>query len=144
MQSVLKKWSEQREAQTGPFFWRLTCSNALLLDVRSLLLSVFNYAGHRRTIKMKKGDTIEAFLQGCLGDLRKEFHELRGVTSEGPWLHCKPTAPWTPLNSTVDCTADNAAETSSSTGFVPPVHRRIFTFARATTWEHLPPGPFDY
>lgn len=27
---------------------------------------------------MKKGDTVEAFLQAALRDLRKEFHELYG------------------------------------------------------------------
>lgn len=32
---------------------------------------------------MKKGDTIDAFLKQVLSDLRSEFHELRGVTSEG-------------------------------------------------------------
>lgn len=31
---------------------------------------------------MKKGDTIGQFLQSCLLDLRKEFHELRGVGAD--------------------------------------------------------------
>jgi len=45
--------------------------------------SYWDGSGHRRTIEMKKGNTIENFLQGCLADLRSEFHELRGVTVEG-------------------------------------------------------------
>lgn len=84
---------------------------------------------------MKKGDTIEAFLQGCLGDLRKEFHELRGVTSEGPWLHYKPTAPWTPLNSTVDCTVDNAPESLQSISI--RVLKNARALSRLYTGEYL-------
>lgn len=45
--------------------------------------SYWDGSGHRRSCKMKKGDSIEAFLQTVLVDLRSEFHELRGVTSEG-------------------------------------------------------------
>lgn len=52
-------------------------------EVVAITYSYWDGTGHRRTVKMKKGDSVEAFLQSCLGDLRKEFHELRGVTSEG-------------------------------------------------------------
>ena len=39
--------------------------------------SYWDGSGHRRQSMMKKGDTIERFLQGCIESLRGEFHELR-------------------------------------------------------------------
>ena len=39
--------------------------------------SYWDGSGHRRQIQMKKGDTIEKFLQRCIESLRGEFHELR-------------------------------------------------------------------
>eukprot|EP00041_Stephanoeca_diplocostata_P010231 m.162681 g.162681 ORF g.162681 m.162681 type:complete len:331 (+) comp18077_c0_seq1:232-1224(+) len=45
--------------------------------------SYWDGSGHRRSIKLKKGNSIEEFLTACLADLRSEFHELRGVSAEG-------------------------------------------------------------
>ncbi|KAI6645860.1 hypothetical protein LOD99_13119 [Oopsacas minuta] len=39
--------------------------------------SYWDGSGHRRRTLMKKGDTIEKFLQRCIDSLRGEFHELR-------------------------------------------------------------------
>ena len=39
--------------------------------------SYWDGSGHRRQALMKKGDTIERFLQRCIESLRGEFHELR-------------------------------------------------------------------
>lgn len=52
-------------------------------EVLEITYSYWDGSGHRRSIMKKKGDTVQQFLQGCLLDLRKEFHELRGVTVEG-------------------------------------------------------------
>eukprot|EP00039_Didymoeca_costata_P028300 m.20599 g.20599 ORF g.20599 m.20599 type:complete len:319 (+) comp6894_c0_seq1:198-1154(+) len=52
-------------------------------EIIEITYSYWDGSGHRRKIKMKKGDTIEAFLQACLADLRSEFPELRGVSAEG-------------------------------------------------------------
>jgi len=44
--------------------------------------SYWDGSGHRRTMQMKKGQTIYQFLQKCLEDLRKDFTELRTVTAD--------------------------------------------------------------
>ncbi|CAH3153659.1 unnamed protein product, partial [Pocillopora meandrina] len=44
--------------------------------------SYWDGSGHRRTIKMKKGNTISQFLQKCVEQLRKDFTEFRAVTTE--------------------------------------------------------------
>eukprot|EP00042_Codosiga_hollandica_P059044 m.900188 g.900188 ORF g.900188 m.900188 type:complete len:347 (+) comp60040_c0_seq4:11-1051(+) len=44
--------------------------------------SYWDGSGNRRQIELKKGNTISEFLSACLQDLRKEFSELRGVSSE--------------------------------------------------------------
>ncbi|XP_057296643.1 protein FAM50A-like [Hydractinia symbiolongicarpus] len=41
--------------------------------------SYWDGSGHRKKCVMKKGDTIQSFLQQCLRDLRQEFTELRAV-----------------------------------------------------------------
>ncbi|XKL62788.1 hypothetical protein PGB90_002621 [Kerria lacca] len=44
--------------------------------------SYWDGSGHRKTIKMKKGNTIYQFLQKCLEMLRKEFSELKTITAD--------------------------------------------------------------
>ncbi|XP_064489892.1 protein FAM50 homolog [Ornithodoros turicata] len=44
--------------------------------------SYWDGSGHRRMVKMKKGNSIYQFLQKCLELLRKEFYELRAVTAD--------------------------------------------------------------
>lgn len=49
------------------------------------ILITFSYwdgSGHRRSVKMKKGNSIYQFLQKCLELLRKEFNELRAVMAD--------------------------------------------------------------
>ncbi|PIK42449.1 FAM50-like protein [Apostichopus japonicus] len=44
--------------------------------------SYWDGSGHRRSVKMKKGDTMQRFLMKCLESLRRDFHELKAVTVE--------------------------------------------------------------
>ncbi|XP_031565192.1 protein FAM50A-like isoform X2 [Actinia tenebrosa] len=44
--------------------------------------SYWDGSGHRRTTKMKKGNSISQFLQKCIEELRKDFTEFRAVTTE--------------------------------------------------------------
>ncbi|XP_027694777.1 protein FAM50A isoform X2 [Vombatus ursinus] len=47
-----------------------------------ITFSYWDGSGHRRTVKMKKGNTMQQFLQKTLEILRKDFSELRSL---GPW-----------------------------------------------------------
>lgn len=47
-----------------------------------ITFSYWDGSGHRRAVVMKKGNSIYQFLQKCLELLRKEFHELRTVTTD--------------------------------------------------------------
>jgi len=44
--------------------------------------SYWDGSGHRKSCRMKKGDTIQKFLQKCLYDLRNQFTELRAAGVE--------------------------------------------------------------
>ncbi|KXJ25444.1 protein FAM50A-A [Exaiptasia diaphana] len=44
--------------------------------------SYWDGSGHRRTTKMKKGNSISQFLQKCIEELRKDFAEFRTITTE--------------------------------------------------------------
>lgn len=45
-----------------------------------VVYSYWDGSGHRRSIKMKKGNSIQQFLQLALETLRKEFNELKLAT----------------------------------------------------------------
>lgn len=47
-----------------------------------ITFSYWDGSGHRRVVRMKKGNSIYQFLQKCLELLRKEFYELRAVTAD--------------------------------------------------------------
>ncbi|XP_014261717.1 protein FAM50 homolog [Cimex lectularius] len=47
-----------------------------------ITFSYWDGSGHRRTVRMKKGNSIYQFLQRCLESLRREFSELKGVTAD--------------------------------------------------------------
>lgn len=47
-----------------------------------ITFSYWDGSGHRRVVRMKKGDSIYQFLQACLETLRKDFSELRSVTAD--------------------------------------------------------------
>ncbi|XP_038054501.1 protein FAM50A-like [Patiria miniata] len=51
-------------------------------DDIEITYSYWDGSGHRRSVKMKKGDTMQRFLQRCLETLKKDFHELKAVTVE--------------------------------------------------------------
>ncbi|KJE88663.1 hypothetical protein CAOG_00271 [Capsaspora owczarzaki ATCC 30864] len=48
-----------------------------------IVYSFWDGSGHRRVAKVKKGYSIAKFLDTVLDNLRKEFHELRTVSSDG-------------------------------------------------------------
>ncbi|XP_074658820.1 protein FAM50A-A-like [Tubulanus polymorphus] len=45
-----------------------------------IVYSYWDGSGHRRQLKMKKGNSMQQFLQRCLEQLRKEFHELKTIS----------------------------------------------------------------
>ncbi|KAK6621582.1 hypothetical protein RUM43_006916 [Polyplax serrata] len=47
-----------------------------------ITFSYWDGSGHRRTVKMRKGNSIYQFLQRCLELLRKEFSELKTVMAD--------------------------------------------------------------
>ncbi|MEQ2183050.1 Protein fam50a, partial [Goodea atripinnis] len=47
-----------------------------------ITFSYWDGSGHRKTVKMKKGNTIQNFLQKALEVLRKDFSELRSAGVE--------------------------------------------------------------
>ena len=55
-----------------------------------IVYSYWDGSGHRRTIQLKKGNTIQQFLYKCLDQLRKEnqFNELK-VTSVDQLMYVK-------------------------------------------------------
>lgn len=42
--------------------------------------SYWDGSGHRRVVRMKKGNTMQQFLQRCLDNLRQEFNDLKTIT----------------------------------------------------------------
>ncbi|XP_046582468.1 protein FAM50A-like [Haliotis rubra] len=42
--------------------------------------SYWDGSGHRRQVRMKKGNSIQQFLQKCLENLRREFNDLKSIT----------------------------------------------------------------
>ncbi|GAB6020508.1 hypothetical protein CHUAL_003193 [Chamberlinius hualienensis] len=48
----------------------------------SITFSYWDGSGHRRSVRMRKGNSIHQFLQRCLEMLRKEFNELRAVSAD--------------------------------------------------------------
>lgn len=51
-------------------------------EVIEITFSYWDGSGHRRVVKMKKGNSIYQFLQACLETLRKDFPELRKVSAD--------------------------------------------------------------
>lgn len=47
-----------------------------------ITFSYWDGSGHRRVVRMKKGNSIYQFLQACLETLRKDFNELRSVAAD--------------------------------------------------------------
>nr|XP_018900945.1 PREDICTED: protein FAM50 homolog [Bemisia tabaci] len=47
-----------------------------------ITFSYWDGSGHRKTLRMKKGNSVYQFLQRCLELLRKEFSELKTVTAD--------------------------------------------------------------
>ncbi|XP_070557900.1 protein FAM50A-like [Ptychodera flava] len=47
-----------------------------------ITFSYWDGSGHRRSVQMKKGSTIQYFLQKAVEMLRKDFHELKSATVE--------------------------------------------------------------
>ena len=51
-------------------------------EIIEITYSYWDGSGHRKSVNMKKGNTIYQFLQKCLDDLRIDFPELRAVTAD--------------------------------------------------------------
>ena len=51
-------------------------------EIVEITYSYWDGSGHRKSVNMKKGNTIYQFLQKCLDDLRIDFPELRAVTAD--------------------------------------------------------------
>lgn len=47
-----------------------------------ITFSYWDGSGHRKVVRMKKGNSIYQFLQKCMELLRKDFYELRAVTAD--------------------------------------------------------------
>lgn len=47
-----------------------------------ITFSYWDGSGHRRVVRMKKGNSIYQFLFACLENLRKDFNELRSVSAD--------------------------------------------------------------
>lgn len=47
-----------------------------------ITFSYWDGSGHRRLVRMKKGNSIYQFLHACLETLRKDFNELRSVSAD--------------------------------------------------------------
>lgn len=47
-----------------------------------ITFSYWDGSGHRRVVRMKKGNSIYQFLLACLDNLRKDFNELRSVSAD--------------------------------------------------------------
>lgn len=47
-----------------------------------ITFSYWDGSGHRKVVRMKKGNSIYQFLQACLETLRKDFNELRSISAD--------------------------------------------------------------
>lgn len=47
-----------------------------------ITFSYWDGSGHRKVVRMKKGNSIYQFLQACLECLRKDFNELRTISAD--------------------------------------------------------------
>ena len=61
-----KEWAEKQEKMKS--------------EKITITFSYWDGSGHRRQTQIKKGNSIQQFLQRCLDMLRKEFNELKTVT----------------------------------------------------------------
>jgi len=77
-----REYAEEVERDRLRSVWTAE-QNKMKAEMVHITYSYWDGTGHRRDIKMKKGNSIDDFLKAALADLRKEFHELRGITSEG-------------------------------------------------------------
>ncbi|KAK4030354.1 hypothetical protein OUZ56_023355 [Daphnia magna] len=60
----------------------VTKQEALKQEPIEITYSYWDGSGHRKTTRMKKGNTIYQFLQRCLDSLRKDFHELKTISAD--------------------------------------------------------------
>ncbi|KAL1140922.1 hypothetical protein AAG570_000850 [Ranatra chinensis] len=56
--------------------------NSLKEEEIDITFSYWDGSGHRKSVRMKKGNSIYQFLQRCLEILRREFSELKSVTAD--------------------------------------------------------------
>lgn len=70
--------AERREREELRQNW-VTQQEKIKSEEIQITYSYWDGSGHRRTVKMKKGDSIHRFLAKVLDSIRKEFTELRAV-----------------------------------------------------------------
>ncbi|ELV13991.1 protein FAM50B [Tupaia chinensis] len=67
-EELRKEWEAQREKVKG--------------EEMDITFSYWDGSGHRRTVRMRKGSTVQQFLKKALQELRKDFRELRSAGVE--------------------------------------------------------------
>lgn len=67
-EQLAAEWREQQERLKG--------------EEIEITFSYWDGSGHRRVVRMKKGNSIYDFLKACLDTLRKDFNELRAVSAD--------------------------------------------------------------
>ncbi|XP_004387616.1 protein FAM50B [Trichechus manatus latirostris] len=67
-EELRKKWEAQREKVKS--------------EEMEITFSYWDGSGHRRTVRMNKGSTVQQFLKKALQSLRKDFRELRAAGVE--------------------------------------------------------------
>ncbi|CAH1390922.1 unnamed protein product [Nezara viridula] len=72
---------EEEEIDIKPIEWVAKQSTLKEEDI-DITFSYWDGSGHRKTVRMKKGNSIYQFLQRCLEVLRREFSELKTVTAD--------------------------------------------------------------
>jgi len=72
---------ERRLRETLASEWRER-QQRLKEEEIEITFSYWDGSGHRRMVKMKKGNSIYQFLQACSDVLRKDFNELRAISAD--------------------------------------------------------------
>ncbi|XP_003788328.1 protein FAM50B [Otolemur garnettii] len=67
-EELRKEWEAKRERVKG--------------EEMEITFSYWDGSGHRRTVRMSKGSTVQQFLKRALQELRKDFRELRSAGVE--------------------------------------------------------------
>ncbi|TNM86304.1 hypothetical protein fugu_006534 [Takifugu bimaculatus] len=83
-EELRQEWELKQEKIKGEccLLSRIHAHACLQVKEIEITFSYWDGSGHRKTVKMKKGNTIQNFLQKALEVLRKDFSELRSAGVE--------------------------------------------------------------